>query len=147
MALPMAKVSPGPPHYIYQATILGVHDADTIEVSLRTALRSTRTVNTDLGLHLHVEGGFLTRHDSVRLVGLNAAELVTAAGKAAREALLRQIPIDSTVRIGTHLDRTEKYGRLLGQVWRASDGLYINQWLIDNNYAAAWDGHGPAPTT
>ena len=141
----MPKVSPGPPNYVYQATILGIHDGDTIEVSLRTALRSTRTVNTDLGMHLHIEAGYLTMHDSLRLLGLNAPELSTDAGKLAQRMLASQIEVGSIVRIATHLDQGDKYGRLLAQVWRASDGLDINQWLIANGYAAVWDGHGPKP--
>ncbi len=43
----------------------------------------------------------------------------------------------------THADATEKYGRYLANLWVYGEGvtwINVNQWMIDNGYAVAYDG-------
>ena len=97
--------------YEYQADVIRVIDGDTLLLDI------------DLGMRIHVT-------QIVRLLGVNAPEMTgeqRPAGIAAREWVSGQV--DSTVRIKTHLDRNDKYGRLLVEVFLA-DGTVLNQAII-----------------
>lgn len=129
--------------YEWAATVLDVHDGDTVHLDIDVATR-VRGKDRDLGFHLHVETGGLHYHPSVRLLGLNAPELATPAGQAAQAALVALMPPGSKVTAATHLDENDKYGRLLATL-TMGDGTNVNQWLIDHGYAAPWNGQGPKP--
>lgn len=117
--------------YEYRAVIRDVHDGDTVKVD--------------------VDLGWATwRHDEpLRLVGLNAPELNTAAGKEARDYLTTVLPVGSGVTIRTEKDKREKYGRMLATVWDNDRGDVhgdsVNDMLIRTKHAVAWDGKGPRP--
>src|SRR5262245_60436033 len=84
--------------YHYRAAVTAVHDGDTC------------TVDLDLGL------GVWARGEKVRLNRINAPELSTRRGPAAR-AFLAKLLAGKTVVLHTIKDRREKYGRFLGEIW------------------------------
>ena len=86
--------------YEYQARVIRVIDGDTIELDI------------DLGCHVHV-----TR--MARLRGVNCPELTgdnREAGLAAKQYTETWLS-GETVRVNTHIDRADKYGRLLVDIW------------------------------
>lgn len=105
--------------YSYNAKVMRVVDADTVDLS------------TDLGFRIY-------NRDRFRLYGINAPERGQAGwfeGKAALEALL---PIDTAVRIETQhptqRDPKDKYGRWLATIYTL-EGMNVNQWLVEEGYA------------
>ena len=109
----------------YVAVVDRIVDGDTIVCFI------------DLGLRV-------TMQYKVRLLGCNAAELHTEAGKAAREHLLQRLPLDSMVILTMVKDY--KYGGEFVARVTLEDGTNLVQELIEDQWAAAWDGNGPAPT-
>jgi micrococcal nuclease len=103
----------------YMYNLIGVprvHDGDTV------------TVTVDLGFEL-----YSVLH--VRMAGINAPELPTDAGKAARNALEDYIfahPVGWTAQ--TFKSGHEKYGRWLATLY-APDGTDMNKWMLDNGHA------------
>jgi micrococcal nuclease len=101
--------------YEYRCTVLRVLDGDTAEVDI------------DLGFRLHY------RH-VVRLCGINAPELRTRQGPAAKarlEALLMHQP---RVRVRTTLPKEfEKYGRILGTF--IVNGVEVNAAMVADGFA------------
>lgn len=78
----------------------------------------------------------------VRLVGCNAAEVSTEAGKAARDNLIALLPVGTKVVLTTIKDY--KYGgEFVAKVWLGEEDLVAR--LIAEQWAAAWDGRGAAP--
>jgi len=47
--------------------------------------------------------------------------------------------------IVTFKDKTEKYGRLLGDIW--INDIKLNDVLVSNNKAFVWDGRGVKPVS
>lgn len=109
----------------YLATIRRIVDGDTIVCDI------------DMGLRLGMEY-------KVRLVGCNAHELATVAGKAARQNLMIRLPLDSQVILT--LVKDYKYGGEFVAKVTLEDGTDLVQELITEQWAAAWNGNGPAPT-
>ena len=76
-----------------------------------------------------------------RLTGVDTPELRTsnkkekAFGYVVRD-LLREKILNKVVQV--ECDDLDKYGRLLTVIYM--DGVNVNQWLIDNDYAFAYDG-------
>jgi endonuclease YncB( thermonuclease family) len=94
--------------YEYRATLQGVHDGDTITVLLDQGLKEFRSMH-------------------IRLFGINAPELATAAGKPARDHLTALLGGTTGVAlvIRTLKDKADKYGeRWDGMVWLESDGSF-----------------------
>lgn len=114
------------PLYHYAAHVTGVYDADTI------------TVDIDLGF------GIVMRDREIRLWGINAPEV---KGGSRTEGLrsrdyVRGLLVDQWVIIRTELDRTEKYGRLLGYVFTnqhpggvIGDWYCLNEVLVESDLA------------
>ncbi len=103
--------------YEYKAKVLSVYDADTV------------TVDIDLGCWVSID------KEKCRLFGIDAPEMrgeERPKGIVARDAL-REMILGEEVTIRTKCDKTGKYGRLLVDIYH--DGIHINQWLIDNDYA------------
>ena len=93
--------------YEYGMRVVRVVDGDTV-VGL-----------IDLGLHVYVS-------KTIRLLFFNAPELTmahaktkdeTIMGGAAKTALKEWLPEGRTVTINTQLDKDDKYGRVLGELW------------------------------
>ena len=100
--------------YWYQATVLSIHDGDTMNLRF------------DLGRRIYSE-------DSIRLYRINAPELSQAGGKEARNYLRSLVPIGAVVRVQTHKNASDKYGRWLGDVWY--NGICLNDHLVDSCHA------------
>lgn len=132
----------GPPSYLYQATVLAVHDGDTFKLDVD--LGPWRHADQDFGMHVFVEGRRLKIHETVRLARCNAPELATPEGQVALGQLLAMMPVGTAVIAQTHVDETEKYGRLLAEV-TLPDGSNVTDRMIAGGWAAPWDGHGPKP--
>lgn len=109
--------------YEYAAYVIRVVDGDTV----------------DLGVDL----GFRHRFtDRFRLYGINTPER-GQAGWAEATTYLRQIlvGVGEELAIRTHLDKRDKYGRWLAEIYKTqSDGtiLYVNQDMIDKGHAVEY---------
>lgn len=126
--------APPNPQYVYNAELVAITDGDTLAVTIDLGFRMSWTI-------------------SLRLLGLNAPERLTEAGRKATWAVHEflgwdkaQSP-DHPVRllVRTEKDRADKYGgRWLATVWRA-DGVCLNDHLIESGHALAWNGKGAKP--
>lgn len=128
----------------YRATVVAIHDGDTLDVDILLAKAGKSKTDVDLGfnVHRHPRGTMLERQ-SVRLYGCNAPELATADGKAARDYLASLVKVGDIVRLLSH--GWDKYGgRIDGQI-TLTDGTDLAQAMIAAGHAAPWDGKGPKP--
>lgn len=115
--------------YIYRCRINKVVDGDTVEIDL------------DLGFNI------LLANQKVRLAGVDTPESRTAnkeekeRGLLSKKKLAEKLPVGSWQKIQTLKadSNDDKFGRILG-VFIAEDGVSVNQWLIDNNYAVLYQG-------
>jgi endonuclease YncB( thermonuclease family) len=112
------------PAYTYAATVLDVHDGDTIKVRV------------DLGfVPVLIE-------TSVRLLGCNAIELDAPGGMESRDHL-RALALGQSVFLRTV--KPDKFGgRYDAQVTLPGDVDLVTT-LIADGWAAPWDGKGPKP--
>jgi len=121
-----AKVPSGAARgYTYDGEVVRVVDGDTVVVLLTLA------------------EGARYRH-SCRLFGINAPEHNTPTGAASRDWLTQLLPAGTKLRVATHKDEAEKYGRLLG-VLTLADGRVVNDLLVETGHALKWDGKGAKP--
>lgn len=109
---------PDPP-YAYRATILSVHDGDSL------------TCDVDLGFRIR-------QTMPLRLLGLDAPELRTEQGRAARDWLTARLPAGTIVLVRTVRDRREKYGRLLADVTDQAGS--VNTDLLVAGHATPYSG-------
>jgi micrococcal nuclease len=105
--------------YEYAATVVDVHDGDTCHLEI------------DVGLHVSVRA-------DVRLAHVNAPELKEANGARARDRLA-ELLADGPLVIHTIRDRTEKYGRWLGEITNAS-GVDVGTQLLAEGLAVPYEG-------
>lgn len=140
--------------YRYTALITDIHDADTITVDINLASLSELCTlcndasRIDLGFSIDIplqwgiqlangEQQLWLRRQRVRFYGINAPELKTAAGIAARDYLRSLISVGQSITLQTLRVRgqtkEEKYGRYLGLIFLGR--LNLNQHLIDKGYA------------
>lgn len=109
---------------VSEGVVIKVYDGDTITIAA----------------HIPIPDSPLYRF-SVRLLGIDCAEIKgkTVAEKEiatkARSALSTKI-LNKTVQLKNV--SLEKYGRLLADVYL--DGVHLNQWMLDNGHAVAYDG-------
>lgn len=122
------------PQYKYKATIVEVHDADTI------------IVNWDMGRKIIIED------ETIRLAWIDSNELGTIEGENAGDWLKRKLPPGTVIGLETiklksgrnkGSEKQEKYGRYLGVVWL--DGVNLNEQLLNLGFAKVYDGQGPKP--
>lgn len=111
--------------YEYKATVCSVYDGDTLRVDI------------DCGFDVWLF------NQPLRLVGLNAPEMGTPAGRAARDWLRGLLPVGTDVRVVTLKDAREKYGRYLALVYLGA--ICINEEIVDAGHAVEWDGRGARP--
>jgi len=113
--------------YTYSAELLKVIDGDTIEVDF------------DLGF------GVWLRNQRIRLNGIDTPESRTTnkeektRGELSKNKLKEILSKSKRVTITTSLDPNEKFGRILGVIIN-EQGVNVNAWLIDNNYAVSYTG-------
>jgi endonuclease YncB( thermonuclease family) len=101
---------------------------------IRTVDADTWILDVDLGMHVWQHGV------RIRAAGLNAAELSTDAGRAAKawvEAWFAGHCPAGTVTIRTQRDRDDNYGRLLGTIL-APDGACLNVDMLAAGIAVPW---------
>lgn len=96
--------------YEYRSTLISVVDGDTMRFLV------------DLGCDVHI--GM-----TVRVAGVNAPEMSTDAGKAAKAWAQQWFSTRPIVTIATIKDRREKYGRYLATI-TGRDGAVFNTDLI-----------------
>ena len=115
--------------YIYRIKSVGrVVDGDTIDADI------------DLGFDIS-----LTKR--IRLAGVDTPESRTtdkaekALGLDAKEWLKHRLIHASDIIIRTQLpDSTEKYGRIIGNLYINGEDVPLNQQMIDEGYALEYDG-------
>lgn len=81
------------------------------------------------------------REESVRLIGVDTPETrhperpVECFGPEATVFTARLLPPGTAVRLERDAENRDDYGRLLGYVFRADDGVFVNYELVRNGYA------------
>jgi endonuclease YncB( thermonuclease family) len=125
LALVPPPTVPAPVYW--NATVLDVHDGDT--------------------MHVRVDrGNDDTSEWSIRVRGAACRELADPGGFEARGATLARACIGATVVLAGLGD--DKYGgRHLATVYvdRGAEVVDLADWLIEDGWASAWDGTGPQP--
>jgi micrococcal nuclease len=113
--------------FTYQATILRIVDGDTVDVDI------------DLGFSVWL------KKQRVRMMGIDTPESRTrdkeekVRGLLSKKKLAELCPVGSIVQLMTAKDKNKgKFGRILGTL--VVDGVDVNQWLIENNYAVPYLG-------
>lgn len=112
--------------------VLDVHDGDTIRVRV------------DLGWRVQLD-------TLVRIDGINAPELSTAAGKQSRDHLATLLPVGVSVTLVSKvmLGSREKYGRVLADVLVGPPGtrsqVSVAVEMVETGHAKVWDGRGAKP--
>lgn len=109
----------------YRGVVDLVHDGDTVNVKL------------DVGFDLTV-------YARVRVHGINAPELSTKAGKAARDYGQALLPAGTPVSVMS-LGWDKYGGRIEGDINVDGLGDY-GAALVAAGHAKVWDGRGPRPT-
>ena len=146
--------------YDYTARLLDAHDGDTVKLCVDLGF-TTRALpkDRDFGFHLYLEAGHLRKHDTFRVLGIDAPELSTPRGKIARAYALDWLALNCAqdthagvpayrLRIVTEKDSQEKYGRFLATVYgtkagRGNESLAVD--MVATGNALAWDGKGARP--
>lgn len=76
--------------------------------------------------------------ESVRLIGIDAPEIYPERecfGEEARSRLIELIPAGTRVEVHFDVDEFDRFGRYLGYVYRATDGLFVNLAMVEAGYA------------
>ena len=115
--------------YQYACRINKVLDVDTVDIDL------------DLGFNI------ILANQHVRMTGIDTPESRTSnkeekpRGMLSKKKLSEQLPVGSWQKITTSRpdNNDDKFGRILGE-FILEDGTNVNQWLIKNNYAVAYQG-------
>jgi len=115
--------------YLYRCKIIKVLDGDTVDIDL------------DLGFNI------ILANQRVRMAGVDTPESRTAneeekvRGLLSKKKVQEKLPIGSWQKIQTMKANSndDKFGRILG-VFVLEDGVSLNQWMIDNNYAVLYQG-------
>ena len=102
--------------YTYSAEVIKVVDGDTVDL------------NIDLGFHVKIA-------KRIRLSLIDAPERFTELGKKSKEFLSNTLPEGSVVTVKTQLDRDDKYGRVLGEIFTQDQISSINKLMIDSGHA------------
>lgn len=119
--------------YEYKAKVVSVHDGDTFRADV------------DLGF------GVWINDQAFRLNRINAPELVKGdiRGTNSRDRLKSYLLSgDGNLIIKTEKDKTEKYGRMLAEVFITYDMIpyaNVNDLMVQQGYALYWDGRGERP--
>ena len=110
--------------YAYRATVLSVHDGDTVRASL--ALGFSVAFDADL-----------------RLLGCNAIELAAPGGAEARQHLAQLLPAGTLVYLRSL--QVDKFGGRYDAQITLPDGSDLVTTLVATGWAAAWNGVGVKP--
>ncbi len=94
-------------------------------------------------MRLDLDLGFSiwTHRQPFRLAGIDAPELGTPEGRAARDWLRALLPVGTSLVAITQRDSTEKYGRYLAHLYLPDEPIRsVNEQLIEAGHARAYDG-------
>ena len=116
--------------YEYRCKVVKIIDGDTVDVD----------IDLGFGVWLHKE--------RVRLFGIDTPESRTRDleekkyGLAAKKYLTGMLDDDGGIRLKTHKDKTGKFGRILGELWRTTNyaDQSINNYMIDKHHAVMYLG-------
>ena len=109
--------------YEYRVRVAYIHDADTVRLDVDLGFRTWLT------------------YVPFRLAGIDAPELGTDPGRAARDWLRELLPVGSALVAITYKDQGDKYGRYLADLYRPGDPVTsVNDQLIAAGHAVAYDG-------
>lgn len=104
------------PLYQYAATVTRVVDADTLELAV------------DLGFRVGLRGMF-------RLASVDAPEMNTVEGRAARDWMVGKVAGRDVVVVSAKPRPSDKYGRWLGVVWLPEEQMSVNEQLLAAGHA------------
>ena len=115
--------------YEYRCKVVRIIDGDTVDVDI------------DLGF------GVWMHKERVRLYGIDTPESRTRDleekkyGLAAKDFLTGMLDDDQII-LKTHKDKTGKFGRILGELWRTTNyaDQSINNYMIDKHHAVMYLG-------
>ncbi len=107
--------------YQYNAIIVSNYDADTARLDI------------DLGF------GNWTKSQPIRVYGIDAPEMKTEEGKAAKAFVSTLIPPGTKVVLTTFKDAKEKYGRYLGKI-TLPDGSDLAETIVAAGHAHTYFG-------
>ena len=116
--------------YEYRCKVVKIIDGDTVDVD----------IDLGFGVWLHKE--------RVRLFGIDTPESRTKDleekkyGLAAKKFLTDMLDDDGGIILKTHKDKTGKFGRILGELWRTTNyaDQSINNYMIDKHHAVMYLG-------
>ena len=116
--------------YEYRCKVVKIIDGDTVDVDI------------DLGF------GVWMHKERVRLFGIDTPESRTRDleekkyGLAAKKVLTNMLDDDGGIILKTHKDKTGKFGRILGELWRTTNyaDQSINNYMIDKHHAVMYLG-------
>jgi len=116
--------------YTYRCKVIKIIDGDTVDVDI------------DLGF------GVWMHKERVRLYGIDTPESRTRDleekkyGLAAKQFLTNMLDDDGGILLKTHKDKTGKFGRILGELWRTTDyaDQSINSYMIEKHHAVGYFG-------
>jgi micrococcal nuclease len=112
--------------------------ADTADPGSPGSARVVRVVDGDTLI-----AAFGTAEERVRLIGIDTPETkkpdtpVECFGTEASARLHELLPEGEALRLERDVEERDRYGRLLAYVYRAGDGLFVNEALVAQGYAAA----------
>jgi len=112
--------------YNYKAKVVRVVDGDTVRMDI------------NLGF------GIIMSNESVRLVGIDAPESRTRdlvekeKGLASKDFLISLLPVGTDIIVQTTLDKSGKYGRVLGVL--VKDQVNLNELMVAEGLAVVYNG-------
>ena len=116
--------------YVYRCNVVKIIDGDTVDVDI------------DLGF------GVWMKNERVRLYGIDTPESRTRDlvekryGLAAKQYLTNMLDDEGGIVLKTHKDKTGKFGRILGELWRTTNfaDQSINNYMIEKHHAVGYFG-------
>ena len=116
--------------YEYKVNIIKIVDGDTVDVDI------------DLGF------GVWLKDERVRIMGIDTPESRTRDlvekkyGLAAKQYLTNMLDDEGGIVLKTHKDKTGKFGRILGELWRTTNfaDQSINNYMIEKHHAVGYFG-------
>jgi micrococcal nuclease len=102
--------------YEYSCSIIKVVDGDTVDAQV------------DLGFDISIKLRF-------RLAWINAPEMNTEEGKAAKLRLMELLPVATICNVRTLKDKREKYGRYLADIQSPQSSQWVCETLVKEGHA------------
>lgn len=112
-------------------TVTHIVDGDTLDVVFLT---NGETSGANNGANNGAKAKGPT--ERIRLIGIDTPETkrpdtpVECFGREASSALAALIPVGTPIMVERDVEERDRYGRLLGYVFRASDGLFVNHEMV-----------------